>query len=91
MKVVKQCLSKVSNVNALAKIAKTEPQLAYAAYVYGMSKKWSFVTRSTPNISEHLKKLEYHIKETLIPAIVGKEFISEDTKILEESLACLQD
>ena len=70
----------ISNVNALAKIAKTEPQLAYAAYVYGMSKKWSFVTRTTPNISEHLKKLEYHIKETLIPAIVGKEFISDDTR-----------
>ena len=54
----------------LAKIAKTEPQLAYAAYVYVMSKKWSFVTRTTPNILEHLKRLEYHIKETLIPAIV---------------------
>ena len=70
----------ISNVNALAKIAKTEPQLAYAAYVYGLSKKWSFVTRTTPNISEHLKKLEFHVKETLIPAIVGKEFISDDTR-----------
>ena len=67
----------ISNVNALAKMAETEPQLAYAAYVYGLSKKWSFVT---PNISEHLKKLEFHFKETLIPAIVGKEFISDDTR-----------
>ena len=29
-----------------AKVAKIEPQLAYAAYVYGMSKKWSFVART---------------------------------------------
>ena len=70
----------IINVSALAKVAKIEPQLAYAAYVYGMSKKWSFVARTTPNISEHLKKLEYHIKETLIPPIVGKEFISDDTR-----------
>ena len=46
-----------------------------------MSKKWSFVARTTLNISEHLKKLEYPtIKETLIPPIVGKEFISDDTR-----------
>ena len=33
----------ISNFNALSKIAKTKPQLAYAAYVYGLSKKWSFI------------------------------------------------
>ena len=53
----------ISNVNALAKIAKTEPQLAYAAYVYGMSKKWSFVTRTTPNISEILRRLNTILKK----------------------------
>ena len=36
--------------------------------------------REAGSRSEHLKKLEYHIKETLIPPIVGKEFISDDTR-----------
>jgi len=62
----------VNNVKALANVAKSEPQLAYAAYVYGTSKKWGFVTRTTPNISDQLNRLEYEIRETLIPAIVGK-------------------
>ena len=70
----------IRDVAALAKIAKTEPQLAYAGYVYGTSKRWSFVSRTTPNVGEHIKKLEYEIKETLIPAIVGKNYISDDTR-----------
>ena len=70
----------IRDVAALAKIAKTEPQLAYAGYVYGTSKRWSFVSRTTPNVGEHMKKLEYEIKETLIPAIVGKNYISDDTR-----------
>ena len=70
----------IRDVAALAKIAKTEPQLAYAGYVYGTSKIWSFVSRTTPNVGEHMKKLEYEIKETLIPAIVGKNYISDDTR-----------
>ena len=69
-----------SDVEALAKIAQTEPQLAYAAYVYGTSKRWSFVSRTTPNIAKHMRKLEYAIKETLIPDIVGENHISDDTR-----------
>ena len=45
---------RTSDVEALAKIAKTEPQLAYAAYVYGTSKRWCFVSRTAPNIAEHI-------------------------------------
>ena len=60
------------DIDSLADIAKTEPQLAYAAYVYGMSKRWMFLSRTTPCITEEMKILEHHIKETLIPAIVGK-------------------
>ena len=73
-----------SDVEALAKIAQTEPQLAYAAYVYGTSKRWSFVSRTTPNIAKHMRKLEYAIKETLIPDIVGKNHISDDTSHQED-------
>ena len=36
-----------------------------------------------------MKKLEYEIKETLIPAIVGKNYISDDTKRIFSLLARL--
>ena len=58
----------------LARIAKSEPQLAYAAFVYGTSKKWIYLTRTTPNVSELLKPLEFFIQEHFIPVIVGKSF-----------------
>ena len=42
----------IDDVNALAKIAKTEPQCAYSAlYVYGMSKRWTFICRTTPDVN----------------------------------------
>ena len=39
--------------------------------------KFSFTEFS---FTEHMKKLEYEIKETLILAIVGKNYISDDTR-----------
>ena len=39
------------DINALAAIAASEPQLAYSAYVYGTSHRWQFVM---PRNSRHL-------------------------------------
>ena len=58
-------------LDALAEIAKSEPQLAYKAYVSGTSRRWQFVCRTTPGIAEQMKDLEDQIKEKLIPAILG--------------------
>ena len=40
------------DILALAKIAEYEPQLAYSAYIYGTSRRWQFVCRTTPGIAE---------------------------------------
>ena len=69
----------IDDVNALAKIAKSEPQLAYAAYVYGMSKRWAFLCRTTPNASKQMRRLEHHISLTLLPAIIGKDHITDQS------------
>ena len=68
------------DIKDLSRIAESEPQLAYAAFVYGTSKKWIYVTRTTPNIAEMLKPLEYIIQESFIPAIVGKSFFDDDMR-----------
>ena len=49
----------IDDVNALAKIAKSEPQLAYAAYVYGMSKRWAFLCRTQQTLAR-MAYLENH-------------------------------
>ena len=65
------------DITDLARIASSEPQLAYAAFVYGSSKRWNFLARTTPGISKLLYKLEYHVKENFLPAILGKLHIPE--------------
>ena len=66
----------IDDVNALAKIAKTEPQCAYSAYVYGMSKRWVFICRTTPNVNQQTRRLGLHISITLIPAIISLEKVT---------------
>ena len=66
-----------TDIAALSEIAKREPQAAYSAFVYGTSKRWTFVSRTTPNISQHLKHLDWFISETFVPAIVGKEYLDD--------------
>ena len=60
------------DIEGLTKIASSEPQLAYSAFVYGASKRWTFMSRTTPGISDLLNPLEYQIKDEFIPAIMGK-------------------
>ena len=65
------------DITGLAEIASSEPQLAYSAFVFGTSKRWNFQARTTPGISTLLYKLEYHIKDTFLPVILGKLFIPD--------------
>ena len=69
------------DINALVEIAKIEPQLAYCAYVFGISRRWQFVCRTTPNIYEPMKKLERLIREKLIPAFIGCREVSDIRKV----------
>ena len=63
----------VNEIDGLANIASKEPQLAYAALVFGLSKRWSYLMRTTPNISLLLAPLEEKIKNTLIPQLTGHQ------------------
>ena len=58
----------ITDIQDLSEIAKREPQLAYSAYVYGLSKRWNYLCRTTPNISQQLKKLEYTVQDCFLPA-----------------------
>ena len=59
-------------INQLAHIAITQPHSAYCAYTHGLSSKWTFLTRTIPDISKLLQPLEDSIHNHLIPAITGR-------------------
>ena len=70
----------IQDIEELANIAQFEPQLAYAAYIFGTSKRWQFLCRTTPGISKMLEPLESIIEGTLIPALVGKRKCSGELR-----------
>lgn len=59
-----------NEVVALATIANSEPQLAYSAYIFGLSHKWTYYLRTIENISEELKPLEDAINNILFSALL---------------------
>ena len=69
----------MNDVDEISKIASREPQVAYAAFIYGLSKRWNYVCRTTPRIATQLKKLEFKVQETFIPALLDRVFSCTDT------------
>ena len=66
------------DLQQLTEIASREPQVAYAAYVYGLSKRWNYVCRTTPGIAKRLIPLEQVTRESFIPAILDRIFDCAD-------------
>ena len=70
------------DIKALAEIAVSEPQLAYSAYIYGTSRRWQFVCRTTPGIADSMKRLEELIRTKLLPAVIGGQEISDELRAI---------
>ena len=71
----------VSEIECLATIALKEPQAAYSAFVYGSSKRWGFLLRTTPNINVGLESVEDAIRNKLIPSITGRQCSDWERKL----------
>ena len=63
----------VNDVTELSDIAKEEPQLAYSAFTKGLAHRWSYLQRTVADIDYLFEPLEQAIRNSLIPAIVGRE------------------
>ena len=59
-------------IKKLANIAQTQPHAAYSLYTHGLSSRWSFLSRTIPDIADLLKPLEETIQQHLIPALTGR-------------------
>ena len=74
----------VSELERLSSIAISQPHAVFAAFVaftHGLTNRWTYLARTTPNIVELIKPLEETIRKVLLPNLTGqnqrhqKEFI----------------
>ena len=56
----------------LSQVALSQPHAAYAAYIHGLSNRWSYLLRTVPDIDDLLQPLENAIHQHLIPALTGR-------------------
>ena len=56
----------------LSEIAITQPHAAYAAYTHGFSSRWSYLSRTLPNISNFFQPIENIIRSVFIPTVTGQ-------------------
>ena len=69
-------------VERLSSIAATQPQAAYAALTHGLISKWTYLSRTVPNIEDLFKPLEDVIRNLFLPAITGQNAFSDDDRDL---------
>ena len=66
------------DLKQLSDIANREPQLAYSAFSFGLSKRWNYVCRTTPGVAGRLSALEHATRESFVPAILNRSFSCTD-------------
>ena len=60
----------------------SQPHAAYAAFVHGLSRRWTFLSRTIPGISNLLQPLENAIHQVFIPSLTGRPPCSNLTRNL---------
>ena len=58
-------------------LAKTHPQAAYTVFTHGLSSKWTFLMRTIPDIGALFQPLEDEIRQFFLPAITGRQALSD--------------
>ena len=68
-------------LKVLSKLAKLQPQAAYATFCFGEQNEYSSFLRTIPNMSELMKPVDEIIQIDLLPLIIGKS-INENERQL---------
>ena len=71
-----------ANIETLAKIAKSQPHAAYAAYIHGEQHKYTYFKRTLIDISDNLTQLDEAIDNLLIPTLFGCELNENERDII---------
>ena len=72
----------ISEINTLSKIACSEPQAAYSAFIHGFQHKLTYHIRTIPSVSQLLVPLDDIITNKLIPALTDGHICSDSERVL---------
>lgn len=56
----------------VASIAITQPHAVFAAFTHGLTSRWMYLARTTPNIEDLIKPLEDSIRNVFLPTLTGQ-------------------
>ena len=62
----------ISCIQYLTTIAKSQPHAAFSAFTHRLSSKWTYIRRTTHNISDLLLSLDNAIRSLLLPELTGQ-------------------
>ena len=66
----------------LAKITSSRPHAAYTALMHGLTSKWSYLSRTIPDISDLFLPLKHAIHYDLLPALTGRSGFTDQERDL---------
>jgi hypothetical protein len=72
----------ISQVELLARFAKTQPHAAFSVFTRGLQARWTFVSRTIPESGPLFRKLEDAIRFTFLPAILGGRHVTDSERDL---------
>ena len=71
-----------NEIERLAEIADSQPHAAYGAITHGLAGKWSYLSRTTPDIGHLLEPVEHSIRTSLLPKLTGQDAPSDIQRCL---------
>ena len=69
-------------------MAKSQPQIAYAALIHRFRHKLTYFMRTIPNFSDKLKILDETIDKKLVPALIDRKISPSERKLLSLPVKC---
>ena len=66
-----------SEIKRLSEIAKVQPQAAYAVFTHALTNRWTFLMRTVPGTHHLLQPLEEAIRHQFLPAVTGRQGITD--------------
>ena len=72
----------INEIVKLAEFAHSHPQASYVAYTFGLKHRWTYYTRTLPNIEDLLEPLERAISDVLIPSMIDHNCTQLERDIL---------
>ena len=72
----------VGELECLSSIAITQPHAAFAAFTHGLTSRWTYLARTTPNIENLIKPLEETIRKVFLPNLTGQNAFSDTEREL---------